>query len=156
MQEAQRRRTVSLWLSTDCAGAGAGSSSSSSVWPSAGRYVTRSFCWKTLPSSFASGLAHCSKRCQHEYAGCRINGVRTMSCRARFSLSGVMIVLWMRNLSLHFVFSGGSSLSACSITATRSPVSPQPCHPPWRQRALTRHIDAFPGLDSARVRAHAV
>jgi len=32
------------------------------------------------------------------------------------SLSGVIMVLWMRNLSLHLAFRGGSSLMAWSIT----------------------------------------
>ena len=40
----------------------------------------------------------------------------TRSCKAIVSLSGVMNVLWTRNLSLHFEFSGGSSLRGWSIT----------------------------------------
>jgi hypothetical protein len=44
-------------------------------------------------------------------------GMCTMSCNANCSLSGVMMVLRMTNLSLHLVSSGGSSLSACSITS---------------------------------------
>lgn len=38
-----------------------------------------------------------------------------MSLRDAVSLS-LMSVLWMRNLSLHLVLSGGSSLIACNIT----------------------------------------
>src|SRR5260221_12983112 len=42
--------------------------------------------------------------------------IHTMSANGNVSLSGVMMVVWMRNLSLHFVLRGGSSLSAWSIT----------------------------------------
>lgn len=39
-----------------------------------------------------------------------------MSCSGKVSFSGVMAVLWMRNLSLHFASSGGSSFIAWSMT----------------------------------------
>lgn len=39
-----------------------------------------------------------------------------MSASESCSLSGVMLVLWIRNLSLHLALSGGSSFIACSIT----------------------------------------
>ncbi len=39
------------------------------------------------------------------------------------SFSGEMIVLWMRNLSLHFVLIGRSSFMACNITGQRDPFS---------------------------------
>lgn len=40
----------------------------------------------------------------------------TNSCRSLVSFSGVMRVLWIRNLSLHLVDKGGSSFIGCSIT----------------------------------------
>lgn len=43
-------------------------------------------------------------------------GLRTISLREPVSFSGVISVLWMRNLSLHLVLRGGSSFIACSIT----------------------------------------
>ena len=39
-----------------------------------------------------------------------------MSCRGNVSFSCVMMVLWIRNLSLHFAPSGGSSFIACNTT----------------------------------------
>ncbi len=42
--------------------------------------------------------------------------VHTISCKERDSFSGVTMVLWIKNLSLHFAERGGSSFIACSIT----------------------------------------
>ena len=42
--------------------------------------------------------------------------IPTISLSAKFSILGVIMVLWMRNLSLHFVFRGDSSLRPGSMT----------------------------------------
>jgi len=78
----------------------------------------------------------------------------TISASGKVSLSGVMIVLWMRNLSLHFMCFGGSSLRAWSITK-----SDEWC---WIEsdyccaQGLTRHIDTLSRVNPARVWTDAV
>ena len=44
------------------------------------------------------------------------NRKRTISCSVIVSFSGVITVLWIRNLSLHLAFGGGSSFIACNMT----------------------------------------
>lgn len=42
----------------------------------------------------------------------------TISARDRVSFSGVIVVLWIKNLSLHFAANGGSSFIAWSMTGS--------------------------------------
>lgn len=59
------------------------------------------------------------KRCRDQMWRTGVErGLRTISLRGADSLSGVITVLWMRNLSLHLVLRGGSSFIACSITGS--------------------------------------
>ena len=94
------------------------SSSSSSVWPSGGKYKTRSFCWWTFASSPPSVTFHCKQVNQmivtNEWR------MHTISCSGSVSFSDVMSVLWIRNLSLHLAAVGGSSFLGCNITEGQS------------------------------------
>ena len=55
-----------------------------------------------------------------------------MSERDSVSFSGVMVVLWIRNLSLHFVANGGSSFMACSMTGSPPHTVDAPVRDTWR------------------------
>ena len=55
-----------------------------------------------------------------------------MSERDSVSFSGVMVVLWIRNLSLHFAANGGSSFMACSMTSPAPHNVNSPVGHTWR------------------------
>jgi hypothetical protein len=49
----------------------------------------------------------------------------------------VMVVLWIRNLSLHFTANGGSSFMACSMTGSPPHIIGGPVRDTWR--VSTKH-----------------
>lgn len=72
---------------------------------------------------------------------------RTISGNGVFSLSAVMRVLSIRNLSLHIASSGGSSFKGCSVTED----SNSELYGPFLSgHARTRHIKALAGIYSAK------
>lgn len=65
-----------------------------------------------------------------------------MSERDRVSFSGVMVVLWIRNLSLHLVANGGSSFMACSMTSSPPQIVNKAVRDTWHVSAKhTTHLE---------------
>jgi len=82
-----------------------------------------------------------------------------MSARDRVSFSGVIVVLWIKNLSLHLAAKGGSSFMAWSITGSppHNVSSSIGIHDTFqRSRRLTLDLDALTRLHPTGIWSYAV